>query len=592
MTTQTSTEQLKSIGKRTVWISAVLVAVLYLYGSLKPVIYDETEGQYAGAAKEMLERGDWLIPSNNGVPRFQKPPIQYWLMMGSMKVFGVNEFAARLPNALATLAWLAAVYLLGCRISGPTLGYYAALMLACACGFFVFCHVIMPEPIFSFCVTMAIWALLSGWFQRQDRKAVNRWMILAWLFMGFGSMTKGLHAMAWPVASVLVAAVLLPSARGYSKALWNVIGIGLFFLILLPWYVAVEFQFPGFVRDQFFNEQIGHAINQRWPPSSNQVHFGIYIIQHVFMLCPPMLFLPAALRSAWMDRAEIETQTKLDHFPLRFLIIWFGVTFLTTLFSARQDYYTMSAWGVWGIVLAWAWVSRAKIRHWYYTVPFLILCFVGLILSLGGSWLWLQDENLTIEVLPIVERDHLWNALNGFSLGAWRDFSPLMIGTGLSLFAGSLVALWWVRLDQIRLAGISFFALMVIPYLMMVEGFSVKEDYFSLKKTADFLNETAEAEAIVVYSGYPNLASSLFFYLERNVHWIGVPVEYEYATRSHDIGREYYLDLDQLKQLWGETPVYLIAEESEVEGWTEKLGFDPPDSYPVVSGTRVLISNQ
>ena len=67
-------------------------------------LYDETDGQYAGAAREMIESGQWLLPTNDGVPRLQKPPVLYWLIIVSFKIFGVNAAAARLPIALATVA--------------------------------------------------------------------------------------------------------------------------------------------------------------------------------------------------------------------------------------------------------------------------------------------------------------------------------------------------------------------------------------------------------------------------------------------------------------------------------------------------------
>src|SRR5262249_41182359 len=76
-------------------------------------LYRETEGKYAGAAREMLESNQWLPPTNNGIPRLQKPPLLYWLIIASYKVLGVNEAAARLPVALAVVATAALIFLIG-----------------------------------------------------------------------------------------------------------------------------------------------------------------------------------------------------------------------------------------------------------------------------------------------------------------------------------------------------------------------------------------------------------------------------------------------------------------------------------------------
>src|SRR5437764_4459047 len=107
-------------GRRWAWpVLLSLAAAVYLASSFAPVIFDETEGQYAGAAREMLQSGQWLVPTNDGIPRLQKPPLLYWLLCLSLRAFGPTEFAARLPNALATVGWIWAVYLIGERTRGP-----------------------------------------------------------------------------------------------------------------------------------------------------------------------------------------------------------------------------------------------------------------------------------------------------------------------------------------------------------------------------------------------------------------------------------------------------------------------------------------
>ena len=120
------------------WLPLALIALLYLGASAGPALFDQNEAQYAGAVREMLnrpadyqpgtrtrlERGSWYVPTNDGIPRLQKPPVVYWLLMASMRVFGVNEFGARLPNALASLLWFWGTFLLGRRIAGPALGLH------------------------------------------------------------------------------------------------------------------------------------------------------------------------------------------------------------------------------------------------------------------------------------------------------------------------------------------------------------------------------------------------------------------------------------------------------------------------------------
>src|SRR5690242_16913588 len=79
----------------------VLAALLHGFTAGYGDLYNETDGQYAGAAKEMIETHQWLVPTNDGVPRLQKPPLLYWLIVFSYKIFGIKAAAARLPIAAA-----------------------------------------------------------------------------------------------------------------------------------------------------------------------------------------------------------------------------------------------------------------------------------------------------------------------------------------------------------------------------------------------------------------------------------------------------------------------------------------------------------
>src|ERR1051325_3398775 len=78
-------------------ILIALAALLHVTTIGSGDLYSQTEGQYAGAAREMVATNQWLLPTNDGIPRLQKPPLLYWLIIFSLKCFGVNAAAARLP---------------------------------------------------------------------------------------------------------------------------------------------------------------------------------------------------------------------------------------------------------------------------------------------------------------------------------------------------------------------------------------------------------------------------------------------------------------------------------------------------------------
>ena len=274
------------------WLPLILVALLYVGASTGPALFDQNEAQYAGAVREMLdrpqdyrpatrtrlERGQWFVPTNDGIPRLQKPPLVYWALMASMRVCGVNEFGARLPNALASLAWFAATFLLGRRVGGIALGRAAATILATMMGTFIFCHLIAPEPFLAATLTLTFWCFLAAC---QEPPRARRWMLAAWVFMALGTACKGLHGALYPLMVAGWLAWRHPATRPAWKQLLRPAGPLLFLALLVPWYAAVESRYPGFLRDQFFNEQLGHVLNRRFPPDSERVPFVVFWLEHL-----------------------------------------------------------------------------------------------------------------------------------------------------------------------------------------------------------------------------------------------------------------------------------------------------------------------
>ena len=90
--------------KLSLLLPLLLTGILYLGTTTGRAVIDYDEGYYAQAAKHMVEHRDWVTPYANGVRFLEKPPLLYWLTAASFSVFGINEFALRLPTALAVIA--------------------------------------------------------------------------------------------------------------------------------------------------------------------------------------------------------------------------------------------------------------------------------------------------------------------------------------------------------------------------------------------------------------------------------------------------------------------------------------------------------
>jgi len=143
---------------------AILIAlgVLLHFGTIGiGDLYSETEGQYAAAAREMIQSDQYLLPTNDSIPRLQKPPLLYWLIVASYRVFGINTAATRVPIAFSVVATVAFTFLIGERLADYWRGFAAGLIYLTLTGTFIFGRIVMPEPLFAALFAGAIYCGLA-----------------------------------------------------------------------------------------------------------------------------------------------------------------------------------------------------------------------------------------------------------------------------------------------------------------------------------------------------------------------------------------------------------------------------------------------
>jgi 4-amino-4-deoxy-L-arabinose transferase-like glycosyltransferase len=144
----------------------VFVAAIVMLTNLGgPRLWDRDEPRNAGCAREMLARGDWVVPTFNGSLRTAKPVLLYWAIMSAYSIFGVSEFAARLPSALCAIGTVVCVYLMGRRLFSPQAGVWAGIALATSLMFGVAGRAATPDSVLIFCTTLALTIFVMGTFR-------------------------------------------------------------------------------------------------------------------------------------------------------------------------------------------------------------------------------------------------------------------------------------------------------------------------------------------------------------------------------------------------------------------------------------------
>jgi 4-amino-4-deoxy-L-arabinose transferase-like glycosyltransferase len=574
------------------WVFALAV-LLFVYCATcgTPRLFDQIDGQYAGAAREMIARGDWLTPTQDGVPRLQKPPLVYWCEMLSLSAFGVNEFGARFPMVLATVGWFLATGLLARRVIGTrSASFAAALALAMLSGTFFFTHLVMPEPFLACFVALSFWSLLGATKVRGQGPAnVDRWLMAAWLFIALGTLAKGVHALLIPVVAISGAAWVRPSIRAiWRRFLLRPHGWILFLAIVAPWYLLTERRYPGFLRDHFFNEQIGSALSRRSPPDSDHVPLWMFWLEHLVLFFPISLLFPAAIRAALRARKDRRPWFREDELLLLF---WFLANALGISLANIQDYYMMIAWPPVAVGISWA-ITRHGISFKWPAVAIGLLGLSGLGLASFLAVSGVHDAGKSSNS-DLIVGDTILNVFQVLPASVWAETIPLLwVASVCAMVTGTLVLLFDRKGKSSRgLAGFALF--MAAIFLISTHGMAVVQDEFSSAKVAEIIDSRTRPGSIVISQGSPNEKTTLFFYLHRQIFWVDGHPNIEFATRELGIGRDQFLTHEQAAKIWrGTQQVFLVIEDDALREWKAYLELRPDQSFPIGrSGSRVVLVN-
>ena len=272
-------------------------AFLFFYGLGQFGLIGADEPRYAQVAREMLERHDWVTPTLGGKPWLEKPPLYYWQAIVAYKIFGVSDWAARLPSAVDATLLVVAIYFLLRKIAA-TVALDGALIVASCAGIVGYSRAASTDM--PLAATFSI-GMFAWWSWRDRGKRI--FLALFFAFIALGTLAKG------PVAPFLAAVIILLYAaavrelRLVLKTLW-LPGILLFCIVALPWYIAVQMRNPSFFSEFIVEQNLGRF-------SHNLYHhvqpFWYYLPVAGLALVPWTVFMVAAFIRAiqrWRSNRE------------------------------------------------------------------------------------------------------------------------------------------------------------------------------------------------------------------------------------------------------------------------------------------------
>jgi len=448
-------------------------------------IWDANEAYYVETPREMIESGNYINPTFNYEPRFNKPVLSYWIVAGMYHLFGVSVAVQRLAIAAMAMVMIIAAWFIARAVSTqPLAPLLAALGLAAGPRFFMFSRRIM--------VDMAVTAMMTLtllFFVLAERYPERRRLFLALMYVavGVGVLTKG------PVAAVipaLVFAVYLAVHRELPRVREMMIptGILIALAIVAPWYIALYMQNGWTHIHEFF---IGENVGRFTETIGTQSRGPFFYLPVVFHDALPWSFcLPAVVAAWWRDSRDGERSA--DRRLRTLLLLWIAVPVVFFSFSqTKQDLY------VFPIVTAIAalgadWLARA-VR--------------------GGFDRWLAGTLTAIGVALILLGGAVMFAFGGE--GTPYAIEGAYSSALIAIAGGFIVALapWWRRY---HLAMVTVLVVLIaFNWILAVRALPAFERYKPARALAEVIASRAQPDDVVAHLDMA--MPSMVFYLRRHI---------------------------------------------------------------------------
>ena len=502
----TVTQSGRAWSKPAALLPMVLTAIVYLSSTTSRAVIDYDEGHYSQVALQMIERGDWVTPYANGVRFLEKPPLLYWLTAVSFRVFGVNEFALRLPTALAVIVLVWVVTLIARRASGERAAIIAGLCTACSAGTYLFTRETLHDIWLVLFLTLAMYAFLEWYLDplRSLRRALLFYAALAGAVM-----CKSLIGVAFPVGIVAVFFLL---SREWPKwcTLHVLPGSLLFLMLALPWHWLAAIRNRDFLHSFFVNEQFLRFLNKHEPPVLWSMPLLAFWALVLIWFFPWTAFLPAAF-AASRKPADNGQRTLV-----KLALAWLGVILGFFSISTRLEHYAFPVLPALSLLVGVA-LSRtddSRAVKWAFR-GLAVLGVVVLAAGMGaGIWLIVAGHGFrnTAVGRPGILYETDFSILADIPTAILRNLLKPAAVTVVSLTIGFLAALWLETHRRRMQAVMSLTAVMMVVCGMIHWSLIICEDLISSKKFAlAVAREARPGDHLVVVGDYES-ANSLNFY--------------------------------------------------------------------------------
>ncbi len=524
------------------WLLAIAAVTLVWHVSSIGLI-DETEPLFVEASRQMVVTGDWVTPYVNGEPRFDKPPLIYWLMVFAFQSFGVNEFAARLPSVLAAvvIAFFCFYTLqqygdlgVGSRESGvgkfqnskletqnsklpsshssllPAL--LAATMLILNPNTFFWGRTGYADMLLNACIGGSLLAFFLGYAQPDRPVPQKRWYFAFYVLMALAVLTKGPIGLLLPGLIIGCFLLYVGNGRAVLREMRLLRGGLVVLVIALPWYVLVTLANGDAFIDSFFGYHNVERFTQVVNSHAGPWYFHILVIVVGFL--PWSAYLPAAIAHIKpLQRRYWQQQTRWQQLGL-FALFWFlAILGFFTIATTKYFSYTLPLMPAAAILVALLWTDYVRQPQTRKQAGFLVSGVLNLLL-------------LAIAAVVLIECPRWLGSdpwMPNLGLRLQQAGLPLVGGViwGTTAIAAIGLLLWRSRwLWVANLLGYLAFLILVVHPLVLIADV---ERQLPLRQLAQAAVQTKQPTEELVMLGFQK--PSLVFYTRQHVTYLTQPME-------------------------------------------------------------------
>jgi 4-amino-4-deoxy-L-arabinose transferase-like glycosyltransferase len=505
------------------WILAIAILTLF-WGIGEIGLIDETEPLFVEASRQMLLTGDWITPYFDGVTRFDKPPLIYWLMVLCFKVFGVSEWSARLPSAVSGLGIVVfCFYVL--RQHSPSLrsthrakqtelrrtwlaAWLGATMLMLNLNTYFWGRTGYADMLLTACLGGALLAFFLGYAQ-VNLTVQRRWYGVFYLCIALAILTKGPIAFLLPAAIISGFTLYLGNWRSVWQEMylgWGLLGI---LGLTLPWYVLVTLANGEAFINSFFGYHNLTRFSSVVSHHSGPWYFHLLVILAGFL--PWSAYLPAALlKTQPWQRQQWQQRSRSEQLSL-YALVWFVVILgFFTLSVTKYFSYTLPLMPAAAILVALLWTDdilaiASRPSRWDGSRWFNVLLLGGLAWALLACPQWLTHDP--------------WMPTLGENIAAAQ--LPVMGGVLWAIATGlAILCIWW-RSNALWLVNAIAFLIFIGTVLHPAITIVDQARQLPLREIAQSAVKAKQPDEELIMIGFEK--PSLVFYTQQHVEYLETP---------------------------------------------------------------------